>query len=322
MFSIIIPLYNKAAYIEKALHSVLCQTFKEFEVVVVDDGSTDNGLAVVEQLFETLTPPMGGWQVVSQQNQGVSTARNNGVKLAKYDYIAFLDADDWWESTYLEEMKGLIENFPQAGIYGSSYYKVKKGKLQPANIGVPNDFKQGLINYFQVYAKTFYMPLWTGAVVIKKKVFDEVEGFKCNLKLGEDFDLWVRVVLRYPVAFVNKPLSNYNQDVELQFRAVGARLYEPNEHMLFTDYGVLMHQPDFRILFERLAVYGLLPYYLTGKNKLEVEKVLRTIRWKNHTFKYLLYYHILPKWLVKWWFTVLKIGSVLKSKMNRKLHNE
>ena len=104
MFSIIIPLYNKAAYIQKAIQSILAQTFKQYEIIIVNDGSTDNSLDVVN------TCPLStvDYQLIDQPNKGVSTTRNNAIKLAKYEYIAFLDADDWWEPTYLEEMKKLI----------------------------------------------------------------------------------------------------------------------------------------------------------------------------------------------------------------------
>lgn len=101
MFSVIIPLYNKSQYVEKAIRSVSVQTFQEFELIVVNDGSVDNGVEIVESLFQKLTAPSGGWSIKTQSNSGVSTARNNGVKSAKYNYIAFLDADDWWEPDFL-----------------------------------------------------------------------------------------------------------------------------------------------------------------------------------------------------------------------------
>jgi glycosyltransferase involved in cell wall biosynthesis len=318
LFSIIIPLYNKAAYIEKAIHSVLSQTFQEFELIVIDDGSTDKGFDVVQTLFTALTPPLGGWEAVRQENQGVSTARNNGVKLTKYDYIAFLDADDWWEPTYLEEMKGLIEMYPQAGIYGSSYYIVKNGQKRLATIGVESDFERGLINYCRVYAKTLCMPLWTGATIVKKIIYEEEKGFKANLKLGEDFDLWVRVALNHQVALLNKPLANYNQDVELKGRAIGRKLYRPDEHMLFSDYGTLMQDIEFKDLFEKLALYGLLPYYLAEKNSKETSEILKNIHWENQAIKYRLYYRILPRKIVRLWFWLISLASQIKnSKMIR-----
>lgn len=316
MVSIIIPLYNKANYIEKAIRSVFNQTCPEFELIIVNDGSTDNSIENLQlTIFNLqLTNPdeNAKIKIINQDNQGVSIARNNGVKETNYDYIAFLDADDWWEPTYLEEMKSLITEFPEAGIFGSSYFKVKNGQKKIAEIGVEPVFNKGLINYCRVYAKTMYQPLWTGATIIKKTVFESEDGFNPTLKLGEDFDLWLRVALKYPVAFLNKPLAYYNQDVELSNRAIGEKLYESNEHMLFTDYGILMHDNDFRNLFEVLAVYGLLPYYLVGKNKKEVDAILTGIHWKNHSIKYQLQYRILPKKLVSFWLQIFKFGSNIK----------
>jgi hypothetical protein len=85
--------------------------------------------------------------------------------------------------------------------------------------------------------------------------------------------------------------------------------------MLFTDYGELQNNPDFRNLFEVLAVYGLLPYYIAGKNQKEVDAILSGIHWKNHAFKYRLYYRILPKVVVRVWMESLKIGSRIKNKL-------
>ena len=314
-FSVIIPLYNKARYVEKAIRSVLAQTYKEFELIVMDDGSTDNSSEIVQNLFSSLTPPTGGWVATSQQNQGVSTTRNNGVKLAKYDYIAFLDADDWWAPSYLEEMKKLIEEFPQAGIYGSSYFKVKNGQYIPAKMGMEPGIEKGYINYFQVYAKTMWMPLWTGAVVIPQKVFNEENGFKPQLKLGEDFDLWVRIAVKHPVALLNKPLAYYNQDVDLSGRAVGSAWYKPEEHMLFTDYGELMKDNDFKYLFDVLALYGLLPYYLNNVHNAEVKRILDKVDWNKHEKKYLWYYKRIPRQVLKWYFELKKVGFRIKNKI-------
>ncbi len=312
MFSIIIPLYNKAPYIEKALNSVFAQTYKDFEVIVVNDGSTDHSLEVVQQFPTSTTHNL---TIVSQKNQGVSTARNNGVKLARYPYICFLDADDWWEPTFLEEMKRLIETYPQAGIYGSSYFKVKNGQHIPANIGVDKGFRQGLINYYKVYAKTLWMPLTSISVVIPKQVYQALDGFKPTLKLGEDFDLWVRIALKYPVAFLNKPLAYYNQDVELQNRAVGSKkFYKPEEHMLFANYGAMMDNKDFRFLYERLALYGLLRYYLHGVNKRETYAILEKIELAKHERKYFFYYK-LPVFIVRIYFGLLLLGSRIKKQL-------
>ena len=319
MFSIIIPLYNKAAYIQKAIHSVMSQTYQEFELIVVNDGSTDDSfaqLSVISQQLSIEDPDLfKKIKIVQQENQGVSTARNNGVKLAKYDYIAFLDADDWWEPTYLEERKQLIEAYPQAGLYGSSYYKVKGNQFIPAAIGIDKGFERGIINYYKAYSRSLYQPVWTGAAIIKKSVFDLEKGFKPSLKMGEDFDLWLRVAMKYPVALLNKPLAYYNQNVELANRAIGEKLYEPEQHMLFSDYSAYQTNQEFVRMFETLTVYGLLSYYLANKNRKEVQAILKTIRWENHNFKYRLYYKMLPKWIVRFWLGLLKVGVRMKKQL-------
>ena len=322
MFSVIIPLYNKAAYIERAIQSVLSQTFQEFELIVVDDGSTDDPfvqLSVISHQLSVNAPEIyKKIKIIRQQNQGVSMARNNGVKLAKYEYIAFLDADDSWEPTYLEKMNGLIATYPEAGIYGSSYYILKNGKKRIAPIGIGRGFESGLINYCKVYSKTLCMPLWTGATIICKSIFDIENGFNPLLKLGEDFDLWVRVAIKHPVAFLNKSLASYHQDVDLSNRAIGEKLYRPQEHMLFTDYGRLKNNPDFVYLYERLALYGLLPYYLKGKNKNEVQGILDEIHWNQHELKYRLYYRMLPKGIVLFYKELMRLGSKIKRRLNEK----
>jgi len=160
------------------------------------------------------------------------------------------------------------------------------------------------------------MPLWTGATILKKSIFEEEHGFKPGLKLGEDFDLWIRVATKQPVAFLNKPLANYHQDVDLANRAIGEKLYKPQENMLFTNYGGLNNNPDFVCLYERLALYGLLPYYLKGKNKKEVKGILSQIHWGQHELKYRLYYRLLPRQLVLLYNELMRLGSQIKKRVN------
>ena len=318
MFSVVIPLYNKAPYIEKAIRSVAAQTCRDFELIIIDDGSKDGGFEIAKKLLAALTPPLGGWGATCQSNQGVSVTRNNGVKLAKYDYIAFLDADDWWETTYLEEMKNLIVQYPEAGIYASSYYKVKNGKHIQANIGVGDGFHQGLINYFQVYAKTLWMPLWTGATVIKKNIFHENNGFKPTLKLGEDFDLWVRVALKYPVAFLNKPLAYYNQDVEQANRAIGNKLHKPQEHMLFALkelYETEKPDSDLKHLMDALRVYGLFPYYLNKSTRKEALEQLGRVDWSKQSAAAYRQYYRTPVWLLILKRNIIQLAWKLKQKI-------
>ena len=312
MFSVIIPLYNKAPYIAKAIESVLGQTYRDFEVIVIDDGSTDQSLEVAKT-FENKSIT-----IVSQPNSGVSTARNNGVKLAKYPYICFLDADDWWHPTFLEEMKQLITDFPDAGIYGSGYYIVKNGKERIAPIGVPQGFERGIIDYCEVYAKTLCMPIWTGAVIVPKNIFDEEGGFKSQLKLGEDFDLWIRIVLKHKAILVNKPLAYYNQDVDVNNRGVAVhKIYSPVNHFIFNlDYLYDNEKNNHRlkILLDKLRVYILLKYRMQRAFPKEYNAEIKKVDFSVQPLGVRLQYY-LPVWFLKQYYGLkFLVWNIVKGK--------
>ena len=302
MFSVIIPLYNKAPYIEKAIRSVLAQTFQEFELIVIDDGSTDNGFEIAKKVLSAAFPPLGGQGAYSQLNKGVSITRNNGVKLAKYDYIAFLDADDWWDVDYLLEMKSLITKYPEAAIYTSSYYKVKNSKMIPAQIGVENGFKEGYINYFKAYSRSLWMPVTSITATLRKSVFEEMNGFNPLLKLGEDFDLWVRIAAKYKVALLNKPLAYYNQDVDQKNRGVvDFKIYEPDTHFIFNLDYLLEEEnknPDLKNLMDNQRVFTLLRYIIAGSYMTEVKKEIAKVDFKKQPYKVNLQYR-LPSLIVR-----------------------
>lgn len=224
-FSVIIPLYNKAPYVRKALESVCAQTYRDYELIVINDGSTDNSAIVADEYLKATDGI--DYKIINQYNAGVSAARNAGVAQAHAEYIAFLDADDWWEPTYLERMAHLIEDYPEAGLYASNYYYHKDG----VNI-IKVDIPTGYFNYPKEYFKNFAMPVWTGATMVPRKVYDEMGGFPFGIKLGEDFLLWSKIALHYPVAFLNEPLAYYNNTLPPNYRAT-YHLHKPEEHMLF-----------------------------------------------------------------------------------------
>lgn len=312
MFSVIIPLYNKAPYIAKAIKSVLGQTYRDFEVIVIDDGSTDQSLEVAKA-FENKSIT-----IISQPNSGVPTARNNGVNLAKYPYICFLDADDWWHPTFLEEMKRLITDFPDAGIYGSGYYIVKNGQERIAPIGVPQGFERGIIDYCEVYAKTLCMPLTSISVVIPKHIFDEEKGFKSQLKFGEDFDLWIRIALKHKVILVNKPLAYYNQDVDVNNRGVAVhKTYSPVNHFIFNlDYLYDNEKNNHRlkILLDKLRVYILLKYRMQRAFPKEYNAEIKKVDFSVQPLGVRLQYY-LPVWFLKQYYGLkFLVWNIVKGK--------
>lgn len=306
-FSVIIPLYNKAPYVAKAIGSVLAQSYKDYELIIVDDGSKDDSFILANKAIEG----HGYCHLYRQQNRGVSVARNNAVALSQGDYLCFLDADDWWEPTFLEEMSKLLVEFPEAGIYGTNYTIVNetKRKTKVAPVGVEPGFEKGYIDYCQVYAKTMAMPLWTGAVCIPKQVFDEMKGFPQGIKLGEDFLLWIQIALKYKVAFLNKPLANYNQDVEITGRGVRLKGYDPDSFMTFHFDRFAEEENNnksLKILLDRLRVYSLLRFRYDNQYANEVDAEIMKVDFNNVDKEYMFYYKA-PYPLV-WLYVSMKRG--------------
>ena len=205
-FSIIIPLYNKAPYIERAVKSVLSQDYPHFEIIIVNDGSSDGGEKIVTKIVDERL------KLVSQKNAGVSAARNTGAKEAQYEYLTFLDGDDTYEPNFLSEIVKLIGNFPNAGIYGTS-----NSFIYPNGKKVAEDFRylfngkeQGLLeDYFGLFAQIQKSPFSNSNLCIPKKIYQEFGGYKVGVKLTEDSDLWCRIALKYDVAFSVNALANY-----------------------------------------------------------------------------------------------------------------
>lgn len=290
-FSVIIPLYNKEQYVAKAIKSVLSQIFTDYELIIVDDGSRDDSFAVAQKLIEG----QANCHLYKQENSGVSVARNKGVSLSRGEYLCFLDADDWWEPTFLEEMSKLIEEFPDAGIYGANYTIVNETnhKTRVAKIGVEDGFKKGYVNYCQVYAKTMYMPLTSISVSIPRCVFEEMRGFPQGIKLGEDFLLWIQIALKYKVAFLNQPLAYYNQDVEAVSKGVKSKGYDPDTFMTF-HFGQFEEDEkvnrDLKVLLDRLRVFSLMRFRIENTYVQRVKQEIAKVDFANVDKKYRFYY--------------------------------
>lgn len=303
-FSVIIPLFNKAQYVTETLQSIFAQTFTDWELIVIDDGSTDDSLQVATSVIEDAKKsfPIGKLKLISQSNAGVSTARNNGVAASQGEYICFLDADDWWETTFLEEIDRLINDFPEAGIYGTNYAIINetRHKTRVAPVGLEDGFERGYINYCAVYAKTLCMPLTSISVAIPRRVFDEMQGFKPYLKLGEDFELWIRVALKYKVAFLNKSLANYNQDVDVACRGIG-HLYPPENHMLWNlDFlnDEERTNADYKLLIDKLRTNGLQSFYLSKWYHEAAKQELAKVDWSRQSTYFQSFYNR-PLWLLR-----------------------
>lgn len=196
-FSVIIPLYNKGPYIARAVESVLKQTIQDFEIIVIDGGSQDNGPKIVKDFNDPRI------HFFAQSGKGVSNARNEAVNFTENEFIAFLDADDEWMPHHLESILKLIEKYPDAGMFTNAYkIRTSKGKTVWAHYkNIPNPPWKGLLpDYFKSGALGDY-PVWTSVVAIPRKIFHELGGFQEGYWWGEDADLFGKIALKYPVAF-------------------------------------------------------------------------------------------------------------------------
>lgn len=205
MISIIIPLYNKEASIATALRGVLAQSYQDFEVVVVDDGSTDGGAAVVEQFDDPRI------RLIRQTNGGVSAARNRGIAEAKGEHIAFLDADDEWMPTFLEEIAALIAAYPECRARATNYIFNSNGVQSPTLLRkMPFSGERGVLtNYFEV-ASCSHPPVCSICVCIDRDLLQKIGGFPLGIKSGEDLLTWARIAVRTQWAYSMKPLAQYN----------------------------------------------------------------------------------------------------------------
>lgn len=203
-FSIVIPLYNKENFIENTLKSVLNQGFTDFELIIINDGSTDRSEEIVLKFNDNRI------HYFTQENQGVSAARNLGIAQAKSNYIAFLDADDYWYPNFLSEMCSMINQFPEQKVFSSAFEIETSNTIIPAQYSIKKSEHCQIVEYFEASLKESC--IWTSSAVFHKSVFEKIGTFDVTIKSGQDTDLWIRIGLIYPIVFSNKILARYSFD--------------------------------------------------------------------------------------------------------------
>lgn len=203
-FSVIIPLYNKENFILNTLNSVLNQTFNDYEIIIVEDCSTDKSLEVVTTLLNS------NIRIIKhEKNKGLSAARNTGIKNAKANYIAFLDADDLWKENYLQEIVQLIIDYPNAKLFASNYEEIYMDNL----ILIPQNNSKKLNNnslikdFFKIsLSQPLYCP---SSLCIEKSIFKIIAYYDENITFGEDVDFNIRANSNFKLAYSNLPLVRY-----------------------------------------------------------------------------------------------------------------
>lgn len=270
--SVVIPLYNKELFVRRALESVCRQTFQSYEVVIVDDGSTDQGPRIAESM---------GFKIIQQGNSGVSAARNRAIAESQAPWVAFLDADDEWHPFFLQRVMSALEAYPQA-VAGCSDYSTSA--IAKDNSGLD----AYLVSDFPAwFVRRRAHAMWTSAVVARKAILESIGGFS-NIP-GEDTDLWFRIGWSGPIVYVNQVLSFYRQDDQQSVTHVSrasfpsvintmkewvdripanmAQSTADAESFLLASYALGLAQEKrfgaaFKILFSRLPRWRAVPMYL------------------------------------------------------------
>ncbi len=201
-FSVVISVFNKEKYIANTLKSILAQTFTDFEVVILNDGSTDNSEA---EILKFNDPRI---RYFSKENSGASAARNFTIQQAKTEHIALMDADDYWHPFYLEEQNRLISKFPKESVFATATEIKRNGKTFTNSYTIKTFGKDSiLVDYFE--ASQLDSILHSSSTVLKKSVFEDVGWYDPKIKSGEDTDLYVRIGLKHKVVFSPKVCATY-----------------------------------------------------------------------------------------------------------------
>ena len=258
------------------LQSVLVQTYQDYEIIIVDDGSTDGSAEMVEAFWKEYQHSSGisnQMRLIQKENGGVCSARNVGIKNAQGKFIAFLDADDLWEPSYLEEMAALVDTYPMAAIVGSSYWFLKGDERILADKALPKDY-HGLVDNSAWDKAHLYC---SSAVCCRKDALKEVGGFDERIAFGEDIDVWWRIMLRYPAAYANVPLATYRFDAEN--RAMERKI--PLEKLYiyyFEKYAEDRKTNDaFRHFIDKECMWWLFPYYVADTKNKDARRILKQI---------------------------------------------
>lgn len=270
MFSVIIPYYKKRQYIERCIDSVLQQTYRDYEIILVDDGSQDD-------ISELLASRYGGKvKLIVQQNQGVSAARNRGIAIASHEFIAFLDADDCWSHFYLAKNAELIGKENDVTIigshYSSNYLKIETVEQQLNYYRFENYFKEAIRNTY----------FFTSATIINSKFFKNNPGFNPALKRGEDIDVWLRTVASGGNAYyIENTLVYYSDEDENQATQTKFGLHQSILSVMRQEY-IKETNPiafqDFTKIYMRKNMY---PYFYDPDNHALAKSELRKIGYGN-----------------------------------------
>ncbi len=222
--TVVIPLFNKAREISRALDSVCSQSSAPDTILVVDDGSTDEGPAIVQAYDDPRI------RLIRQSNAGPGPARNRGITEAETALVALIDADDEWLPGFLETVLQLRSRFPQAGLWAANYRMVPEESgagaecLSPRFGGLSSPLPQAPLlidDFFRCLDGD--CPVCASNVLGRRSVFLELGGFSGETRIGEDWDMWFRIALKYPIAFTPSVQAVYRLDASNRAMHLGQK---------------------------------------------------------------------------------------------------
>lgn len=258
---------------------VLAQTFKKFELLVVDDGSTDQSVEKLREIEDSRL------NIVQKINGGVSSARNYGIKKAKYNYVAFLDADDRWHENHLENIVMLIENFPDAEVFAANFELVFSDEKK---ISLNKNIKTGYIDYFYlVYKKK--KPIHSSAFAAKKIAFKEAGYFDEKMIMGEDIDMWRRFAKNCKIAYCSEISASYVQETENNINGNPTKLPHPYKTFpYYIKFKNIDTVHEFKYLKKQIVVKTI--NYAIKYRRVDYFFIMLKKHWKNYFCMYKRYF--------------------------------
>jgi glycosyltransferase involved in cell wall biosynthesis len=188
--TVIIPTFNRVNLLKETVGSVRNQTFRDFEIIVVNDGSTDGTAEWLRNQTDL--------RVIEQSNLGIATARNNGAAAARGAWLAFLDHDDIWAPDKLLSQAEFVQDNPEVGLVATRHVRLGKPYREPKR---PQWLKGDL--FLKEYSQSF---IHTSSVMIRRDVFEQIDGFPTKYRFADEFDVWLRIAAAYPIAYFERPL--------------------------------------------------------------------------------------------------------------------
>jgi glycosyltransferase involved in cell wall biosynthesis len=308
MFTVVIPIFNNEKTIERAINSVLKQKFIPPEILIINDGSTDNSTMVVSKLSDNRI------RVIHQKNLGVSVARNTGIQNASNEWIAFLDADDEWESEFLATIHELIIENPGC-IGAATAYKVGNilGVTRPIQLRKLEFEKQGVMrNYFEV-SLCSNPPVCSSCVCVKKEIIMSIGNFPPGVKAGEDLLTWARLATMGDFAYSTRPLATFWQEESHTYQSTPTRIPDQLDFVgkKLHDLLVSYHGPQRKYLRKYIGLWHKMRasvYLRLGMNKPAFQEIVKAFSNRFYNKKLLAYIFLLllP---VRFWNTFFRTFS-------------